>query len=234
MTLRSLSLLVLIAVLGACSDDTAKPDSQLPAKEAGPDGIQTPDKGPTSDLKVDGKAPTPDGPTAKKVEDYVPKPNDVPGWIENPDEGKAGIEAGYTTLEIEAIIDGSHDPYRDAGCNGFAKQDYKKGTGKCAMNVCEAGTFAIVLFLWDMKDAAGAKAMYDKNKKDGEANGLTFENVTGAPTAAVIANDNPQWKAYGHKGHYVYKIYATFAPGESDALKPEAIKFVQNLASKLP
>lgn len=240
MSFRSLALLVAVAFLVACSDDTQTPtpDTKQPVKEAGADLAKS-DKGPGSDAKVDGakidgKVPGKDGPAAKKVEEYIPKPNDVPGWVENPDEGKAGIEAGYTTLEIEAIIDGSHDPYRDAGCNGFAKQDYKKGSGKCQMNVCDAGTYGIVLFLWDMKDDAAAKAMFDKNKKDGEANGITFETVPNAATAAIIGDDAPQWKAYGHKSHYVYKLYATFAPGEGAKLKPEAITFIQALASKLP
>lgn len=238
MSLKSLALVAVIAFLAACSDDSAKPDTLQPTKEAGADIGKTPDKGPGSDAKVDGAktdgALAKDGPAAKKVEEYIPKDNDIPGWVENPDEGKAGIEAGYTTLEIEAIIDGSHDPYRDAGCNGFAKQDFKKGTGKCQFGTCDAKTYAIALFLWDMKDAAGAKAMFDKNKKDGEANGYTFETVPNALTAAIIANDNPQWKAYGHKSHYVYKIYATYAPGEGPALKAETISFIQALVGKLP
>jgi hypothetical protein len=239
MGLKSLALVAMIAFLGACSDDSAKPDTLQPAKEAGADISKTPDKGPVgSDAKIDGvkvdQQLVKDGPIAKKVEEYVPKSNDIPGWVENPDEGNPGVEAGYTTADIEAIIDGSHDPYRDAGCNGFAKQDYKKGSGKCQFGICDNGTYGIALFLWDMKDATGAKAMFDKNKKEGETAGVTFETVPNALTAAVIGNQSPQWKAYGHKGHYVYKIYATYAPGDTAALKTEAISFVQAFAGKLP
>ena len=135
---------------------------------------------------------------SSKVETYVLKDNAVKGWIEDVSMGK-GVQSGYDKKAIEGIINGSHDPYDKEGCKGFAKQDYKKGT------------FTLVLFLWQMNTAAGAKKMFDKNKKDGEDNaGITFKVIPGVKDAAIIGDDKPQWKAYAHKGPYVFKIYASY------------------------
>jgi len=220
-TLRcSLLALALLAPAG-CSDDTkpGTPDVRVDTSQPREGGAldQAREKG-----SVD-KGTTTDGPaTAKKVEEYVPKDNELAGWTEDPKTGKLGVEAGYTKQDIEAIIDGSNDPYATEGENGFAKQDYAKST------------FKLALYLWDMKTAAGAKKMFEKSKTDGEANGLVFENVT-VSDDGILANDNPTWKAYGYKSHYTYKIYAKFPdPGQADALKPDVIAFMKLLAGKLP
>lgn len=157
----------------------------------------------------------------------MPKDNELPGWVEDTTVGSPGVEAAYTTGDIEAIIDGAHDPYRDQGCNGFAKQDYTKTPSK---------VFQLQLFLWDMKTAAGALAMYEKKKADDETGGgLTFETIPGAKDAAVLASDSPAWKAHAYKGHYVFKVYGNAVePKDLQTLKPDVIAFVNLLLGKLP
>ena len=138
--------------------------------------------------------------SANKVETLMPKPGAIKGWVEDPSMGQ-GVQAGYTTKDIEALINGSHDPYAKEGNVGFAKEDYQRGK------------FKLVVFLWQMKTAAGAKKMFDKNKEDGEDNaGLTFETLSGVKDAAIIGDDKPQWKAFAHRGPYVFKIYTTYLP----------------------
>jgi hypothetical protein len=68
----------------------------------------------------------PDASAGKKVEEYVPAPGEVSGWVEDDQAGKPGVEAAYDDAAILAIIDGHHAPYQKEGCAGFAKQDYKK------------------------------------------------------------------------------------------------------------
>lgn len=132
-----------------------------------------------------------------KVETFIPKDNTVKGWVEDLSKGK-GVKSGYTRTDITDIINGSHDPYAKE-CKGFAMEYYKKGAYK------------VVIFLWQMNDAAGAKKMFDMNKTDGETNaGLTFSTITGVKDKAIIADDVPQWKAYAHKGPYIFKIYTTY------------------------
>jgi len=227
-------LCVLVAGLVACSDDdvvldsgTTTPDQKVadqkvgdkkvadPDKKVADQKVTTPDKAvdqasggdmSVSDaIKADAiafvKAMTTSLPATAgtaKVETYVPKDNTVTGWIEDAAKGK-GVESGYDKKAIEGIINGSHDPYEKEGCVGFAKQDYKKGAN------------GLIVFLWQMKTTAGAKKMFDKNKKDGEDNaGITFKVIPGVKDAAIIGDDKPQWKAYAHKGPYVFKLYASY------------------------
>jgi hypothetical protein len=216
-------------LLVGCSDDTKQLPDQGTKKDQQIGKDLVVDKGPareagTKEATVVDKGKTPDGAQAKKVEEYVPKDNEAASWVEDTGVGKPGVEAGYTKKDIEDIIDGSNDPYAAEGENGFAKQDYKKGA------------FTLSLFLWDMKTAAGAKKMYDKNKLDGEQQaGLKFDPIAGAADGAVIANDNPDWRVYHYKSHYIAKIISRFPdPKDADALKPDVIAFVKHLASKLP
>ena len=217
--MRGLSLLLLCGTMAwivACSDDDTDADSGTPdQKVAQPDQkVIQPDKGAdkaTGDMsaadsvKADTiafvKAMTtalPSAGSTKKVETFILGDNGVKGWVEDVSMGK-GVESGYDKKAIEAIINGSHDPYESEGCEGFAKQDYKKGA------------YTMIVFMWQMKTAAGAKKMFDKNKKDGEDNaGITFKVITGVKDAAIIGDDKPQWKAYAHKGPYIFKIYASY------------------------
>lgn len=136
-----------------------------------------------------------------KVETYIPKDNAVTGWVEDKAVGKPGVEAGYNEKDILAIINGSHDDYHKAGCTGFAKQDYA------------LGKYKMTLFLWHMNTAAAAASMFTKNKTEGETQaGLTFSTITGVKDKAIIADDLPQWKAYAHKGPYIFKIYTLYLP----------------------
>jgi len=136
-----------------------------------------------------------------KVETYVPQDNAVAGWVEDKAVGKPGVEAGYNNKDILAIINGSHDDYHKAGCTGFAKQDYA------------LGKYKMTLFLWHMNTATAAASMFTKNKTEGETlAGLTFSTITGVKDKAIIADDLPQWKAYAHKGPYIFKIYTLYLP----------------------
>ena len=231
-----LLLCLLVTALVACSDDDddkdsgVTPDQKVADQKVSDKGV---DKLPCCDKKVpDQKTVIPDNGTDKgsggdmsvseavkadsiafikalatslpatassaKVETYALKDNAVKGWIEDVAMGK-GVQSGYDKKAIEGLINGSHDPYEKEGCVGFAKQDYINGANK------------LVLFLWQMNTAAGAKNMFDKNKKDGEDNaGITFKAISGVKDAAIIGDDKPQWKGYAHKGPYVFKIYASY------------------------
>lgn len=68
----------------------------------------------------------PDATAGKQVEEYVPAPGEVGGWIEDDQVGKPGVESAYDDDGIIAIIDGHHQPYQNEGTAGFAKQDYMK------------------------------------------------------------------------------------------------------------
>lgn len=164
------------------------------------------------------------GQAQDKVEKYVPADNEVAGWVEDPAVGAAGVEAGYTYDEIVAIIDGSQEPYAAAGCKGFAKQDYKKGT------------FTFTLEIWEMKDTATAKSMFDTDKanlaNDGIANS---ESIPCVYDASVIGNDSQMWKGYFYKSQYITKFVSRCATtGDVPALKTEAIALVKDVADKLP
>ena len=233
-----LLLCLLMTGLIACSDDDDNKDSGVSPDQKVTADLAA-DKGPTGDQKVADQGPTPDKKVTApdkgadqasggdmsvadaikadtiafvktmttslpataataKVETFIPKDNAITGWIEDATMGK-GVQAGYDKKSIEALINGSHDPYEKEGCVGFAKQDYIKGT------------YQLVVFLWQMNTAAGAKKMFDKNKKDGEDNaGITFKVIPGVKDAAIIGDDKPQWKAYAHKGPYIFKIYASY------------------------
>ncbi|MCC6747286.1 MAG: hypothetical protein IT371_06480 [Deltaproteobacteria bacterium] len=189
--------------LASCGSSTS-----TPSKDGGT-------KGDVAAAKADGAA-------AKKVEDYVPAPGAA--WEEDTAAGKAGVEAAYTDVDIEKIIDGENAPYAAEGTVGFAKQDYKKDGHK------------LLLKLWQMKTAAGAKKMFDANKKDAETNaGLIFEPVAQVADTAVIAYDQPQWKVFGHKGPFIYEVFASLGNvAQKDALKTSVLEFVQALAKALP
>ncbi len=137
---------------------------------------------------------------AKKVETYVPGDNAVAGWVADPAHG-LGVEAGYDNDAIQLLINGTHDPYNTEGCAGFAKQDYIKGWYKMS------------LYLWQMNTKSGAEKMYTNNKDYGEKMlYLTFTAISGVQDQAIIAKDNPQFKAYAQKGPYIFRVYTTYNP----------------------
>lgn len=203
----------------ACSDDsgTKTPDAgkkDITVADQGP----KPDQGPANEAGVDA-------PTKQKVENYVPKDNDVAGWVEDTSVGQPGVESGYTDKDIEDIIDGHHQAYAAEGTTGFAKQEYKKGNG------------SISLQIWEMNTPTGATNMFNKNKTDGETNsGWTFVDMTGVADAAIIIDAyDAGWVIYGRKGPYVYEVVAaTSQAGEEAALKTEAETFIKFLAGNLP
>jgi len=195
--MRRLLLSLTIAVFPGlifCSDDNADPE-----KEA--------DSGPP-----------------QRVEHYVPADNAAGDWVEDAGEGTPGVEAGYTTKEIEDIINGAHDAYRDEGSEGFARQDY------------QIGEMTLKLYLWDMETADGALKMFNANKTKGEEEeGLTFEVVAAVPDQAIIANDALIYKAYLVKHDYIAKITSRCkSSSDKEALRAATLEFVSYLASQLP
>ena len=222
---------VLTLALGACSDDDNGKDSGTP------DGAAVVDQGPGSDaVNPDQTADTAtgdqgggDGTTTQKVEAYAPADNEISGWTEDTSKGAAGVEAGYTKTDIEALINGKHDPYHAEGSDGFAMEYYKKDLG----SGCQG---KLTLYLWDMTTAAGAKNMFDKNKSDGETQaGLTFEDITGVVTQGIIAFD-AIYIAYAHKNDYILQISAQ--PSDVTAcgtlLKDDVKTWAQTVTQKLP
>jgi hypothetical protein len=133
------------------------------------------------------------------------------------------VESGYTEQDIVAMIDGSQDPYTEAGCKGFARQYYVKG------NV------TMDLRIWEMNDPAAAKKMYDKNKGELPSEGITGEDIGCLYDAGVIGNDSLMWKGYVQKSQYMFRVYSKCkSKAEVAALKTEAIAFARALADKLP
>jgi hypothetical protein len=230
MRLTVLPLLLAALLMVACSDDTDKKNDQGVTGDQGvADQGPADDKGPTDDKGPAADNGTPDGPVAQKVEDYMPKDNEISGWTEDTSMGKAGVEAGYTKKEIDDIIDGEHDPYDAEGCVGFAREYYKK-----AISASCNGT--VELKIWEMNDAAGAKKMFDADKLDAEQmGGLTFENIPNVTTLGVIADSPPGWRVFAHKNAYILKMKANYDDmGCKDDLKAETITWAQTVTQKLP
>jgi hypothetical protein len=196
---RSIHLWFLLPWL-ACSSDAPKPgaDAGCPARASG----QRQDK----------------------VERYVPGSNEVPGWAEDTAIGQPGVEAGYSYDEIVAIIDGSQEPYAQAGCVGFAKQDYKKGS------------FTLNLLVWQMKDTAAAQTIFEKNRAALESEGITDgAAISCLDDAGVIGSDRMMLKGYARKSEYAFKFVSRCdATAELPTLRAEVIGWVKALAAKLP
>jgi hypothetical protein len=169
-------------------------------------------------------SPRKSGQAQDKVEKYVPASNEVAAWVEDTNLGPAGVEAGYTYDDIVAIIDGSQEPYADAGCVGFAKQDYKKDT------------FTLGLMIWEMKDNAAAKKMFDKDKGDLSSEGfINTEDIACIYDGSVIGNDRQMWKGYVYKSQYLFKFVGICSKSsEAPALKDQMLPFINALADKLP
>jgi hypothetical protein len=245
---------LVIALLGSwalisCSDDTKSPVDKGPVADKPitvDKPVVTPDKPAGSDAKVD-KPSNKEAAAPKKVEEYLFASNEITGWIQGPPCGEtctatgfecgthtclstnkcSCIQAGYTKLDIEAIIDGSNDPYDALGVNGFAYEAYTKGK-----TVPDAGVLPkIELFIWDMKTATGAKTMFDKDKADDIASGVVFEDITGVTLGGIIGSTTAKYKAYAYKSHYVLKMYAQ---PKDTATKADVISFVKAITTKLP
>ena len=228
--MRKLCLVLIIAAAPAliyCSDDDVDP-SKDPDKGVAGDMTVTEDQG-AKDVAAQDLAGAPDqtkvdaGPP-QKVEHYAPADNAAGSWVEDTSVGVPGVEAGYTTGEIEGIINGAHDAYRDEGCKGFVKQDYK------------IGDMTLQLYLWDMDTEAGALKMFNENKTKGEDyEGLTFEAVADVPDQAIIASDALVLKAYLVKNNYIAKISARcMNSADLASLKTSTVEFITYLAGQLP
>lgn len=220
----TLALLFVAALLGACSDDDEKPKDQGIKQDQGiaDKGIVA-DKG-TGDTTIADKGTT-DAPAKKKVEEYLPKDNDITGWTEDTSVGQPGVESGYTKLAIEALINGKHDPYHAQNCDAFAMEQYKKTFD----STCSA---ALEIMIWECTTSTGSKFMYDKDKTD---SGLTWAIITGVKDEGVMADDSPLWRSLAYKGPYIMKIDSTpTAPSCRPALKTDVESFVKNVTGKLP
>lgn len=222
MSVKFLTLVLLAgwSLLGCSEETTKRPDGSTGGKDlAQVKEVQVKETRAPDRQVIPGDAPAP-----KKVADYVPKGDELPGWSEDTSLGAPGVEAGYDKATIEGLIDGHEADYATDGYNGFAQEFYKKGNTK------------IRLYLWDMKTAAGATNVYNNNKTKGETqSGLTFETIAGVIEAGIIANRSPTWTAYAHKGHYFVDVQGKYTATEEIApLKDEVIAFVKLVTGKLP
>jgi hypothetical protein len=291
---------LLAALLGAtaalalsCSDDTQVKTDKGPIIDKGSNldkPLVTPDKPVTT---PDGKPKT-DGPLAKKVEEYMIQSNEVSGWVFGPPCGitctpsgtECGthtclstnkcscIQAAYTILDMEAIVDGSNDPYRcaedcavspkpAASCGNGACEDGEDSTGcpadcvgdppkskvaaVCGNGKCERddpgengfayeeyskGTLQIILYLWDLTTQASAKKMFEFDKSEEQKAGRTPETLTGIGQEAFDTSTTAKYQFFAYKGHYIAKMFAI--PKSDATIKTEATTFLTTLMSKLP
>ena len=140
----------------------------------------------------------PSGATTDKVEKFVPTDVEAKPWAEDTSAGPKGVQSAYNDKAIELIINGHHAPFATEGTAGFAKEDYK--TGKDTLQ----------LFIWEMNKAASAtKLVNDFKTKLVSTAGLTFLTIAGVKDLAIIADDSPNWRAFGHKGKYIYEVTST-------------------------
>lgn len=226
-----------LLLVAACSDDDDTSTGDAGLADSGADQSTVDDTGPGDGGTPDGQAgdtasdtaAVEDGSSTKMVEEYVPGDNDVAGWVEDPDTGQPGVEAGYTDSDIDDLINGKHDPYAAEGCNGFAMQNYIKDFG----GGCEA---TLELFIWDMASAGGAQRMFDKEKTDGETGAnLVFEDIPNVQDKGIVANNLPVWEAYAYKSHYIMQITAFYGgPSCADTVKPDVITWIQHMTGILP
>jgi hypothetical protein len=300
-----------LALALSCSDDSKV--NPNPDKGTTDKPVTTPDK----PVTTPDKAKT-DGPVAKKVEEYMIQPNEVAGWTFGEPCGLACtatgmecgthaclstnkcacIEAAYTILDMEAIIDGSNDPYRcpqdcaqtpcdptkcgTAGCKtgdathpaaqcaavcgngacedgedetGCAADCVSSGTSLpksktaavCGNNKCERddpgengfakedyvkGTLQINLFLWDLKTSASAKQIFDFDKAEAQKAGKTIEALTGVGQDAFVTSTTAKWEFFAYKSHYMVKMFVI--PKSDATSKTEGTAFIKALMNKLP
>ena len=143
-------------------------------------------------------AKLPTGTTTDKVEKFALTDKEATPWAEDTSAGPKGVQAAYNDKAIELIINGHHAPFATEGTAGFVKEDYK--TGKDTLQ----------LFLWEMNKAASAATLVATFKKTYTTQwGLTFQNITGVKDLAIIADDSPNWRVFGHKGKYIYEVTST-------------------------
>lgn len=201
--------IALLFALGACSDDsepTPTPDGAVPG-----DAIAA-DVQPQADTQQEADTQQ----LPEKVEDVVPGDNFVAGWT-----ASGPVDAAYTQVDIEALINGAHDPYHAKGCAGYAQRSY------------ENGDLTMNLKIWEMNEAASAKEMFDYEKTQ---SGLTFEPITGVSDDASIGQEGmARWWAFAHTGRYVYKMDGNATAADNvETVKAAVSAFISSLAATLP
>jgi hypothetical protein len=232
----TMSLLLSLLLLG-CSDDTQKTndigtklDQNKPGVEKGVGDVSIKTEAKPS---TDGKVPCQ---TTQKVLAFAPGSSS--GWSDNVDlwgATGAGPHDAYTDAAIEALpIDGHNAPFEGKN-KGFVMEYYKKGTS------------VLTFYLWDMKTAADAQAVYKSQKVDIDEtkNKIVFGDIPNAPEVSVIGPTSNSWKVWGYKCNYLYEMIACVNISgdpsnivcdktQMDALKPDVIAFVQAFVKGLP
>jgi hypothetical protein len=235
----TMSLLLSLWLVG-CSDDTQKAtdigtklDQNKPAAEKGIGDVS---------IKTEAK-PNTDGKvacqTSQKVLAFAPAPGGAIGWADNTalwGATGAGPHDAYTDADIEALpIDGHNMPFQGKN-KGFVMEYYLKGTS------------VLTFYLWDMKTAADAQAVYKTQKVDTDEvkNKIVFTDIPNAPEVSVIGAASNYWKVWGYKCNYLYEITQACVnisgdpsnivcdKTQLDTVKPDVIAFVQAFVKGLP
>jgi hypothetical protein len=157
----------------------------------------------------------------KTLADLVPKSNEITGWAEDTSGDTPGTPAGpqlaVTLAEATELVDGHADLFYQTGCKGVALEFYINGT------------HTLRLEIFELNDAAGAKAIYDNTTVKGLA---TWETLTLGDESRIYKSNATTWKMHAHKKQYFINIPESIT-GTDDPGKTLATDFLTAVLAKI-
>lgn len=128
------------------------------------------------------------------MEALLPDNNEIASWIEDTSQEPAGPQIGTTVEAVEGFIDGDADPFTARTFAAFGREYYTNGV------------YRLELRIWQMKDAATAKDVYDKLPTED----ARYGNYTWAPldlgAAGRIADAGTTWWLHARKGPFYLEV----------------------------
>jgi hypothetical protein len=151
-------------------------------------------------LAASGCGPSPA--TPKAIDTLFPKDGEVSGWNEDTTLGKPGVEVYVGSTAVTGAIDGAADSFIQKGMEQMARQYYLKGTEKLEVRI------------WQMKDAAATKDLWDYLvTSDKLYKAVTWTDDTGGD-AARVADTGNNWWFNSRKGLYFVEL--TLGPNDAN------------------
>ena len=169
------------------------------------------------------------------LDTLFPKDNDVTGWVEDTDTGKAGVEV-YTSVDDinNTCIDGDVVPFQNLGFKALARQNYKYVVGDVGPG------YKLDLRLWQMKSTSDASSIYDSIKTSRDPyKVITAKTDAGAWADQTIGeggragNSGNQWLINAHKAAYFIEARITPSDSSDTTGRDQAIAVLKKLVDKL-
>lgn len=153
----------------------------------------------------------------KSIQDYMPKSNELSGWLEDTSQGKPGIEVALDEAAGEALVDGHIALYIQAGWVALAQEYYKNGDK------------TLQLILYEMKDKAAADSIYNNKTIKGFAE---WTDLTLGDKSRINVDVSEYW-FHAFKNNYFVEIPKA-KTGMDAAGKTLATDFLAAVIKKLP